>query len=178
MRHFLLLAFAGMLGTLAPMAGAEVLRCADAAGNLSYTDGACPAGTRAMGRVAIQDPVSVSPQEAEQRRQAQAQAAPAGPAVIDSRGSSIDNDPRTGSSRWSDRGGYDDPGLIDPGYGWPAASAPARPPRDMRPRIRSCDASGCKDRQGNHWDNSGQLDRFRSIDGRTCRPVGTTTICR
>lgn len=72
MRHFLLLAFAGMLGTLAPMAGAEVLRCADAAGNLSYTDGACPAGTKAMGRVAIQDPVSVSPQEAEQRRQAQA----------------------------------------------------------------------------------------------------------
>ncbi len=52
MRHFLLLAFAGMLGTLAPMAGAEVLRCADAAGNLSYTDGACPAGTKAMGRVA------------------------------------------------------------------------------------------------------------------------------
>jgi len=38
---------------LGPVAGAGVVRCADAAGNVSYTDGACPAGARAVGRLTI-----------------------------------------------------------------------------------------------------------------------------
>jgi hypothetical protein len=48
----------------------------------------------------------------------------------------------------------------------------------MRPRIRGCDAQGCQDKQGNHYDRSGQLDRYQSSDGKTCRPIGTTTVCR
>jgi len=42
----------------------------------------------------------------------------------------------------------------------------------------SCDAGGCDDRQGNRYNRSGQLERYRSIDGKTCQPVGTTTVCR
>ena len=52
-------------------------------------------------------------------------------------------------------------------------------PRDMRPRIRNCDGTGCTDRQGNTYNqNTGKLDRYQSIDGKTCRPVGTTVVCR
>jgi hypothetical protein len=188
MRRFFILA---ILSTLGAASGAEVIRCADAAGNVSYTDNACPAGARPVGRVSIPEAASVSPQEAQSeqnasragqspRRSPDAIAspsqAPAGPAIIDSRGGG-NNDPAA-DSRWSDRG--DDPAAAD--YGgypyYPAASNRSRPPRDMRPRIRSCDASGCKDTLGNQYNRSGQLDRYRSIDGRTCQPVGTTTICR
>ncbi len=194
MRRFFIFA---ILSTLGAVSGAEVIRCADAAGNVSYTDNACPAGARPVGRVSILEAASVSPEEAEQRRQAQAEKnasragqsprrspdaiaspslAPAGPAIIDSRGGG-NNDPAA-DSRWSDRG--DDPAVADygGGYPYPAVSNRPRPPRDMRPRIRSCDASGCKDTLGNQYNRSGQLDRYRSIDGRTCQPVGTTTICR
>jgi hypothetical protein len=107
---------------------------------------------------------------------------PSGPAVIGARGSSGANSNQpTDDSRWSEHGS--DPALVDDGYAYPGYAgvygrpAPA-PARDMRPRIRSCDAGGCDDRQGNRYNRSGQLERYQSIDGKTCRPVGTTTICR
>jgi hypothetical protein len=68
--------------------------------------------------------------------------------------------------------------VIDDGYPYPGTYRQPVPPRDMRPRIRNCDAAGCQDRQGNHYDRSGRLDRYQTPDGKTCRPVGTTTICR
>jgi hypothetical protein len=52
------------------------------------------------------------------------------------------------------------------------------PRRNLQPRIRNCDAAGCQDTQGNYYDRSGRLDRYQTPDGKTCRPVGTTTICR
>jgi len=172
---------------LGPVAGAEVVRCADAAGNVSYTDGACPAGARAAGRVTILEapppaadggdrPAAV-PREPPAPI-VHAPPAPSGPGVI---GNGANSNQPAGDSRWSDRGS--DPMLVDdgsgyayPGYGG-AYGRPA-PPRDMRPRIRSCDAGGCDDRQGNRFNRSGQLERYRSIDGKTCQPVGTTTVCR
>jgi hypothetical protein len=48
----------------------------------------------------------------------------------------------------------------------------------MRPRLRQCDASGCRDNMGNHYDPKGQVDRYVQPDGRTCRPVNTTVICQ
>ncbi len=177
-------------------ASAEVLRCEDAAGKVSYTDGACPAGTRPQRNVSTQAPVSVLPDpqgderaRAAREREAQDSAArrpppsaPTGAVIIDGRGSGPSE--RTEAQRWdTDRGS--DPVLADEGY-YPypypyagGANRPPRPPRDMRPRIRNCDATGCTDTQGNTYNqNSGQLDRYRSIDGKTCRPVGTTTVCR
>jgi hypothetical protein len=184
------LIFATLL-LLGPVAGAEVVRCADAAGNVGYTDGACPAGARAVGRVTILEapapaadggdrPRSVSPEPPQSP--VRAPPVPSGPAVIDSRGSSGANSNQpTADSRWSEHGG--DPVVVDDGYAYPGYAgvygrpAPA-PARDMRPRIRSCDAGGCDDRQGNRYNRSGQLERYQGIDGKTCRPVGTTTICR
>jgi hypothetical protein len=99
----------------------------------------------------------------------------AGPAIIDSRGGA---NGQSSESRWSDRG--DDPTVIEDGYPYPYSGGNRQPQRsrDMGPRIRNCDAQGCQDKQGNHYNRSGQLDRFQSIDGKTCRPIGTTTICR
>jgi hypothetical protein len=177
-------------------AGAEVLRCEDAAGKVSYTDGACPAGTRPQRSVSTQAPVSVLPDpqgdraRAAREREAQDSAAlrppppsaPTGAVIIDGRGSGPSE--RSEAQRWdTDRGS--DPVLADEGY-YPypypyagGANRPPPPPRDMRPRIRNCDATGCTDTQGNTYNpNSGQLDRYRSIDGKNCRPVGTTTVCR
>lgn len=192
MRRFLILV---LLSALGAASDAEVIRCADGAGNVSYTDNACPPGARPVGRVAISEAPTPSPEEVEQRQQAQGEKkagrggpqarksdaaiasrspAPSGPVIIDSRGGGAI--PADADSRWNDRG--DDPAVADYGYPYPGVYARPRPPRDMRPRIRDCDATGCQDTLGNQYNRSGQLDRYRSIDGKTCQPVGTTTICR
>jgi hypothetical protein len=183
MRRLLVVA---IMSTLGPLCGAEVIRCADAAGNVSYTDGTCPAGSRQVGRVTIPEPSTqaepprpqrniditgrVSPPPSEAMDAARRPPAPSGPVIIDSRGGN--GAERQGDSRWSE------PLVIDDGYAYPGSFRQPRPPRDMRPRIRNCDATGCQDTQGNHYDRSGQLDRYQSLDGKNCRPVGTTTICR
>lgn len=181
MRRFIVLSILSTFGT---MCSAEVIRCADAAGKVSYTDGACPEGAKPVGRVSVQPPMVVPgernadaarasrPPRAPMEAAAPAPQAPSGPVIIDHR---ADAD-RPTDSRRSERG--DDYSVIDDGYAYPGAYRQPRPPRDMRPRIRNCDATGCQDTQGNHYDRSGQLDRYQSIDGKTCRPVGTTTICR
>ncbi len=183
MRQLLALAILTALGATA---GAEVLRCADAAGNVIYTNSTCPAGARPERRVSVREPVAVIsvPGSVDTPRTGAPQAAttpappqaPAGPAIIAPRGRAGDTGGRAESSRWSDRG--DDPAVAE--YGYPSAGGYPQPhrPRDMRPRIRNCDGAGCDDRQGNHYNRSGQLDRYQGIDGKTCRPVGTTTICR
>ena len=188
MRHLLLLV---ILGTLGAASSAEVIRCADAAGNVSYTDNACPDGARQVGRVAVPEVDNPSPQEADRRRQLQIDSAeranrlqresavtvqpqlPAGPAIIDSRG--VNTEPAA-DSRWSERA--DGPVVIEDGYPYPGVYGRSRPPPDLRPRIRHCDATGCRDRLGNHYNRAGQLDRYRGANGTTCQPVGTTTICR
>jgi hypothetical protein len=195
MHHFLLPAVVALL--CAASASAEVLRCVDAAGKVSYTDGACPAGTRPERRVSTREPVTVLPDPAgatrppppparesinppATRQPPPAPVTPGGAAIIDGRGTSANE--RTDDSRWdTDRGS--DPLVAQEDYGYPYPYAgvqrPARPPRDMRPRIRNCDATGCTDTQGNTYNrNTGQLDRYQGIDGKTCRPVGTTTVCR
>lgn len=176
MRQLLVLAFAIMLG---PICSAEVIRCTDAAGNVSYTDGGCPSGARQVGRVSVPEPAPVRdevdavraspPQRAPTDAAAQPLQAPSGPTIIDSRG--------VGSSNSSQA---DDAAVADYGYGYayPGGYRQPRPPRDMRPRLRNCDAAGCQDTQGNHYNRSGQLDSYRSLNGQTCRPVGTTTVCR
>jgi hypothetical protein len=193
MRPLLLAATAAILACASFGAGAEVLRCEDAAGKVSYTDSTCPAGTRPQRRVSTQAPVAVLPDpEGDRARAARREAAdsaalrsappppaPSGAVIIDGRGG--DAQERTEASRWdTDRGG--DPVVVDDGYAYPlpyAGSRPPPPPRDMRPRIRNCDATGCRDTQGNTYNGrTGQLDRYQSIDGKTCRPVGTTTVCR
>jgi hypothetical protein len=196
MRHTLLLLT--VLAAFGTVSYAEVLRCADAAGSVSYTDDACPAGSRPVGRVALPEPAPPpSPEEAERRRQAQTdsadrasqlqreaaeaaarapQPAPSGPIVIDpNRGAN--NAGRASDDRWRARS--DDPALADDGF-YPYPGIAGRPvrPRNLGQRMRNCDAGGCQDTQGNHYNRSGQLDRYRSLDGRTCQPVGTTTICR
>jgi len=192
MRQLLVLA---ILMTLGPAAGAEVIRCADAAGNVSYTDSACPPGARLVGRVSAPEAAVPARGEADSDRQgakvdaggpsplqrepadafARPSQLPAGPVIIDSRGGSTG--PGSGDSRWSDRGGDDGP-VIDYGYPYTGGYRQPVPPRDMRPRIRGCDSTGCQDTLGNRYNRSGQLDRYRSLDGKTCQPVGTTTICR
>jgi len=170
--------------TLGAVCSAEVVRCADAAGNVSYTDGACPAGARPVGRVAILPPadpaVEADRARPSQREPTEAAAppppAPAGPIVIDSRGHNGSGVEPAGDSRWSDRGA--DSWVPDDGYAVPGAYRRPLPSRDMRPRVRRCDEAGCEDRQGNRYNHSGQLERYQSLDGRTCRPVGTTTVCR
>ncbi len=201
MRHLFVLVFLAALGV---HAGAEVIRCTDAAGKVSYTDSACAAGTRQVGKVDLPEVTPPTPEELDRRQQAQIdsvkraeqmqrdaaeavlrQPAPSGPVVIDSRGNtgnSANNgngNERPGDSRWSDRGDgvvYDgDPGFYPyPGGGY----RPSQRPRDLRPRIRNCGPAGCTDTQGNTYNRSGQLDRYRGIDGKTCRPIGTTTVCQ
>jgi len=148
--------------------------------------------------VAVPEPAPrPSPEEAERRRQALSDSAlrasqlqreaaeaaarapppvPAGPIVIDH--NQAGNAPRAADERWSRRS--DEPAIVDDGghpYPPGVAGRPPRP-RHLGQRMRHCDAGGCQDTQGNHYDRTGRLDRYRSLDGRTCQPVGTTTVCR
>ncbi|MBB3178953.1 DUF4124 domain-containing protein [Variovorax sp. Sphag1AA] len=182
------LVLAAVLATFGFPAGAEVIRCTDAAGNVSYTDGSCPHGARKVASVTTTDPIAVvggdrqpapvrsTPPDHDSSVATAPPPTPAGPIIIDGRRTGNGAGGRSDDSRWSDRG--EDPMWIDDGYYSPGVNRPPNRPRDMRPRITKCGDRTCKDVQGNHWDRTtGQLDRYRSIDGRTCRPVGTTTVC-
>ena len=194
MRKLLVLA---ILLTLGPVAGAQVLRCTDAAGKVTYTNEACPAGTRPVWQVQVPaatpqtrsggEPYRPAARDDTARNAAEAtpRAAtpPAAPLIIDSRGSG--NAGGASSAQSTDIGTRGDGTLVvddgyyyPPAYPYPRTARAPRPQPDMRPRIRQCDGAGCQDTQGNHYGTGGQLDRYRSIDGRTCRPIGTTSVCR
>ena len=169
------------------LAGAQVIRCVDAAGSVSYTDQRCPAATRQAEQLLGPEATAPRPQQAPplQREPAQtaaptpppvapAPAVPGGLIVIDPRGTELAAQRQRDLERQRDAEYPADPGYDPyPGYARP----PARP-RDMRPRIRNCDAGGCQDTQGNRYDNTGRLSSYRGLDGRTCQPMGTTVVCR
>lgn len=165
-----------LIGLLpAPSASAEVLRCTSASGQVSYTDQSCPPGTRRSTPVDLPPPPPPgSTMPTETPTPATAAPVPTGPILLDARRTQPPAPPSAAApdGLWS----YGDP---DAAFE-PAARPLHRParPRDMRPRIRNCDAQGCNDTQGNHYNHQGQLDRYRALDGKTCRPVGTTTVCR
>ncbi|PZQ73296.1 MAG: hypothetical protein DI563_15325 [Variovorax paradoxus] len=167
-----------------PAAHADVLRCTDAAGKVSYTDQpACPAGSKPTGNVPVPEaapPGSVpsdravrdqldSVNRARQLQQDTVDAAtrpaqpPAGAAIIDGRGGNARD--AVPDPRYSDRG---EPGIVADTwypYGSGYYGRPAPPPRDMRPT-------------GNHTNRKGQIDRYQNGDGRTCRQINSTQVCR
>lgn len=185
------IAIAGLLALLSTTAGAQVLRCTDAAGNVSYTDQRCPPGARQSGQVQVPDappPSSAAPRAyAPPPSQVMAPvpaSTPAAPSVSDQRASEraeaqqreIDRlreieRLRREAEYAQDAAGYP--------YPYPGGYPPPVVQQDMRPQLRNCDAGGCNDTQGNTYNRStGKLDRYQSLDGRNCRPVGTTVVCR
>lgn len=190
---------------LASPADAQVVRCVDAAGKVRYTDSGCAKGERQSEVVLNTEASPPSTVQETHRRQeqldsverarqlqresvetVQRQSAPTGGSglvVIDPRGEQRAQAERDQAERqqreaqlaadeaW--RQGYGAPG--DGGGYYPR---PAPPPRDMRPRLRNCDASGCRDNMGNHYDTKGRVDRYVQPDGRTCRPVNSTVVCQ
>lgn len=184
-----------------PHAQAEVLRCADATGHVVYTDQSCPPGTRSVRQVPVPETpapgaAAAPPDEAAapspalppaappaappapQPQAAQQQPAGGGLTVI-----GPEPRPTPEAQRWSVQS--EDRLWLDPWQGYPGGYWPgagrhphARPPLDQRPRMRHCDAQGCTDGFGNHYDRQGRLDRYPGPGGKTCRPVGTTVICR
>lgn len=186
MRPLLPLALALLCALPGAAALAEVTRCQDAGGNVTYTDGHCPSGSRQTGAVGVPERAGPRAQledqlrqdelaRAAQERRAAEAAAPPAPAP----GGLIVIDPRGTAPAPSSRGG--EAIVLDDGYaplypyggGWNA-----RPPRNQGPRMRDCDARGCTDTQGNRYGRTGQLESYRSLDGRTCRPVNSTVVCR
>jgi hypothetical protein len=182
-----------VLAVIGADAGAQVVRCVDAAGNVRYTDSGCAKGDRrsevVLGPEATQRPSEPGPDRRQeqldsveratrlQRESVETVQRPASPpgglVVIDPQ---ADRDPaerrqreaqRVADEAWRQSYGDSD--------GYPRAAAP---PRDMRPRLRNCDASGCRDNMGNHYDPKGNVDRFVRPDGRTCRPVNSTVVCQ
>ncbi|MGJ7488006.1 DUF4124 domain-containing protein [Variovorax sp. LT2P21] len=186
-------------------AGAQVVRCVDAAGKVRYTDSGCAKGDRQSEVVLSPEATQPSAGPERDRRQeqldsvararqlqresvetVQRQSAPTGGSglvVIDPRGEQRAQAERDQAERQqreaqlaadeASRQGY-----AGPGYGGGGYPRPAPPPRDMRPRLRQCDASGCRDNMGNHYDPKGNVDRYVQPDGRTCRPVNTTVVCQ
>jgi len=176
-------------------AQAEVTRCTDASGQVTYTDERCPAGSQNARRVTTEAPVVVRSADGQVQPLGPKGAAvvpapkphatptadaamrqppaPSGPVIIDSRGNTDGQPP---DARWSDRG--DDPVVEAYGDPYPYARRPPRP-RDQRAPLRGCDAAGnCRDALGNQYDRTGKLQGYQGLDGKNCRTVGTTTICK
>lgn len=171
-------------------ANAQVIRCTDAVGKISYTDKACPSNTRRSeplegmdtNGTTIGSPAPVAPAPTVRSTEpAPLQPQPnGGLTVIDPRARDLAESQRQARERSeqeaADRtavGAYPYPyGGYSEGYHRRAAR-----PQDLRPTLRNCDAGGCNDTMGNHYDRAGKVDRYVRPDGRTCRPVGTTVVC-
>lgn len=174
---------AGLLVGAVP-ASAQVTRCTDAAGKVSYTDKACPSSTRQAtqleGIETNGTSITVAGTKATQPSgvatptptQAPVPVRPdSGLVVIDPR-APVPLQDRTDREVARDGG---DP-YAYPGY--PGAYRRNwRQPQNPGPTLRNCDAGGCSDTMGNHYDRAGKVDRYVRPDGRTCRPVGTTVVC-
>lgn len=191
MKRWLLLV---LLLALAGAAAAQVVRCVDAAGKVSYGDTGCDRNAQradwVLGPEATQrrdEPEDFRRQEqldgveraSQARRDAveavtRQPATPGGLVVLDPRPNERIDAQREDDRRRREAELAADPAWRQPGFGYPRV---APPPRDMRPRLRQCGPAGCSDTQGNHYDRAGQLDRYVRPDGRTCRPVGTTVVC-
>lgn len=189
-----------LLGACALPALADVTRCTDAHGRVIYTDQACPAGAQQTGAVPVPETAPPGYQADDGPRQAQVDSAEraarlqretveaarrqAQPELPADRGLSVIGTPPRAppeAQRWSERA--EDRVWVDPWGGYPGGYYPGagyrpRPPIDQRPTLRNCDAGGCTDTLGNHYDRKGRLDRYEGPGGKTCRPVGSTVICR
>lgn len=197
--------FVASTALFAAGAGAQVVRCVDAAGKVRYTDSGCAQGDRQSEVVLGPEATQPSAGPAQDRRQeqldsvararqlqresvetVQRQSAPTGGSglvVIDPRAEQRAQAERDQAERRQREAqlAADDAwrqGNVGQGYGGGYYPRPAPPPRDMRPRLRQCDASGCRDNMGNHYDLKGNVDRYVQPDGRTCRPVNTTVVCQ
>ena len=173
-------------------ADAQVIRCTDAAGKVSYTDKVCPSNTRRSEQLegmetngtTVGGPAPVLPLPAPTVRSSEPaplQTQPnGGLTVIDPRARDLAESQRQTRERSeqeaADRTGA---GLYPYPYGGYTGGYHRRAarPQDLRPTLRSCDAGGCSDTMGNHYDRAGKVDRYVRPDGRTCRPVGTTVVC-
>ena len=198
-----LLFLSAAVGAVSAPALADVSRCTDARGRVVYTDQPCPSGTLQTGAVPVPETAPPGYQGDDGPRQAQVDSAEraarlqretveaarrqAQPELPADRGLSVIGTPPRPSpdeQRWSDR--PEDRAWVDPWGGYPGGYYPGagyhpqrpRPPIDQRPVIRNCDAGGCTDTLGNHYNRKGQLDRYEGPGGKTCRPVGSTSICR
>jgi len=197
--------FVASTALFAAGAGAQVVRCVDAAGKVRYTDSGCAQGDRQSEVVLSPEATQPSAGPAQDRRQeqldsvararqlqresietVQRQSAPTGGSglvVIDPRAEQRAQAERDQAERRQREAqlASDDAwrqGNVGQDYGGGYYPRPVPPPRDMRPRLRQCDASGCRDNIGNHYDPKGNVDRYVQPDGRTCRPVNTTVICQ
>jgi len=196
MRHpFVYLSVLAVLLTLCGASTAQVIRCVDAKGNVSYGDTACAKGSKQAELVLDRDATDRRAEPDGYRRQEQLEGvdrasrlqrdtvdavtrnsqAPGGVVILDSRPNErIDDQRERDRQRREADLAADEAWRLqqDPSYRGPAAR-----PRDMRPRISNCNAAGCSDNQGNTYDRAGKLDRYVTPDGKNCRPVGTTVVC-
>ncbi|MGJ7580834.1 DUF4124 domain-containing protein [Variovorax sp. RHLX14] len=174
-------------------ANAQVIRCTDAAGKISYTDKACPSNSRRSEPLEGMDtngttvggsaPVKLVPTLPTVRSIEPVPSQPqpnGGLTIIDPRARDLVESERQARER-SEREAADrtGAGLYPYPYGGYSGGYHRRAarPQDLRPTLRSCDAGGCNDTIGNHYDRAGKVDRYVRPDGRTCRPVGTTVVC-
>ena len=179
-------------------ASAQVVRCVDPAGKVSYGDTACSGDARRSELVLGPEATQRREEPENYRRQEQLDSAerasrekresvdtvtrqsatPGGAVLLDSQPNQRIDAQREENRRRREAELADDEAWRQQGYGGGYGyPRPQQRPQDMRPRITQCGPAGCNDTQGNHYNRSGQVDRYTRPDGRTCRPVGTTVVC-
>lgn len=161
---------------------AQVIRCVDGAGNVSYTDQRCPANTRSAEQVMgpeATDPRLAPPEPRPSSRFAPAAPSSSVPPLPASAARSPSVADRSAEERADDSTGYPYPYPYPYPYRYPDSGyRQPGPPQDMRPQLRSCDAGGCNDTLGNRYNPTGKLQSYQGLNGQRCQPVGTTVVCR
>jgi hypothetical protein len=186
MRHLFVFALCLNAGALAcGAAHAQVIRCVDSAGNVSYTDQKCPADTRSAEQV--MGPEATDPRLAPPERPPSSSVPPSATRTPQSPPADRFAEERAEAQqraleRQRRAAEYADDSAGTP-YPYPYAYPDSRyrqpgPPQDMRPQLRSCDAGGCNDTLGNRYNPNGKLQSYQGLNGQRCQPVGTTVVCR
>ena len=202
MRHLFVIALSVVVAVMVNgTVHAQVIRCVDGVGNVSYTDQKCPADTRSAAQVMgpeATDPRLAPPERSPSASSAAARSAsppstvqaPALPPVYDrvaEERARAERRERNRQRRAAENADDDAVGPDSYPYPYPYPYASPSPhgryrqpgqPQDLRPQLRSCDAGGCNDTLGNRYNPGGKLQSYQGLNGQTCRPVGTTVVCR
>lgn len=173
-------------------ASAQVHRCTDAAGKVSFSDTACPTTSKQAARVLGADATDRRWENEVYGRQRNMESIenatrilrePTSDAVGDGGGGIIQSDPNERIRAQDDRNMQRRMAEID-------ADRARRAERDARAEearrasrggptlLTNCNATGCWDNAGNRYNRRGDGQTLWSGDGRVCRPRGNAIYCQ
>ncbi|MNX79855.1 hypothetical protein D3C86_1114990 [compost metagenome] len=171
---------------LAAGAIAQVHKCVDAAGKITFSDVLCPTTSKKAARVLGADATDRRWENEAFGRERNMQSIenatrilrePTSDALGDSGGGIIQSDPNERIRAQDDRNMQRRLGELEVDRQRREERAQARAAAAPPPIAANCDAAGCWDTLGNRYNRTGNGRNFWRQDGKFCRAAGNTFSC-